>query len=43
MKFYDKDPVTYTLLAVTSYELKEYDKAIDYYWKAFKLDPFGTL
>lgn len=43
IKFYDKDPVTYTLLAAVSYELKEDDKVIDYYWKAFELNFFATL
>jgi tetratricopeptide (TPR) repeat protein len=43
LKLYDKDPVSYTLLAAVSYELKEDDKVIDYYWKAFELDFLATL
>ncbi len=40
LTMYDQDPVTYLLLAAVSYELKEDDKVIDYYHKAFLLDPY---
>jgi tetratricopeptide (TPR) repeat protein len=39
LKMYDLDPATYLLLASVSYELKEDDKVIKYYHKAFLLDP----
>ena len=40
LKLHDQDPVTYLRLAAVSYELKEDEKVLDYYWKAFLLDPF---
>ena len=40
LKMYDRDPVIYLLLAAVSYEFKEDDKVIDYYHKAFLLDPY---
>jgi tetratricopeptide (TPR) repeat protein len=40
LKMHDRDPVTYLLLASVSYELKEDEKVIEYYHKAFLLDPY---
>ena len=42
LKMYNQDPITYLSLAYVSYELREDDKVLDYYWKAFCLDPFTT-
>jgi tetratricopeptide (TPR) repeat protein len=39
LKLHDQDPVVYLRLAYLSYELREDDKVIDYYLKAFFLDP----
>jgi tetratricopeptide (TPR) repeat protein len=40
LKMHVQDPVTYLLLVVVSYELKEDEKVIEYYHKAFLLDPY---
>jgi tetratricopeptide (TPR) repeat protein len=43
LKLNDKDTETYLLLAAASYGLKEDDKVIVYYSKAFELDPIQPL
>ncbi len=42
LKMYNKDPITYLSLAYVSYELREDDKVLYYYVKAFCLNPFKT-